>query len=370
MNVLQRRPWDRRAPVILEICDLPEDVSRRHIVSHRVVEPESGIAAPGDDRATPERFLTDDRTLTIFRDASIVAEYGLIVLPGGILVEDSLLKVRKKVRLGKLNRRRRRLVVNSPVFCMKVYSNYYHFWRECLVPMLMLRENEVLELGDLTIAITRPLEDWQEKALRCLVPEGTRLLRVDSNAEIRAKLAVLPSVHRSTAFSPRVVEDLRSLVDQLIADREIEQSRSAVARDSVGLYISRQRATRRRPTNEKLLIASLERRGISAVVLEELDPRDGLALFKNARLVIGQHGAGLTNMIASPGAASVLELHSVDASVAPNHYRALAASLGLNYTGFSGPAEDYNADLELPVPAILDWVDRCILDPTADHQGG
>ncbi|CAA2145383.1 glycosyltransferase family 61 protein [Methylobacterium bullatum] len=67
-------------------------------------------------------------------------------------------------------------------------------------------------------------------------------------------------------------------------------------------YISRRDSTRRSMTNEADFERALSERGITPIVLSELGLLEKINLFRNAELVIGAHGAGLSHLIfAKPG---------------------------------------------------------------------
>lgn len=96
------------------------------------------------------------------------------------------------------------------------------------------------------------------------------------------------------------------------------------------IYISRAGASRRRLANEEELLPVLERYGISCLRLEDLSFPDQVRLFSGARLIVGLHGAGLTNaMWMSPGTA-MLELR-FRGDAHNNCYFSLAAALDLDY---------------------------------------
>jgi hypothetical protein len=343
---------------IVSVAALPRSIETRHVLSHRIVESATTVTTAGPGGIGCEVHDSDSRTITVFRDAEVYPKYGLVVVGGEALVQESLLKIQRKFETGKLQLPKRRKRVSTPVFGLKLSSNYYHFWRECVVPMLLLREPEVLGLGELTVTVTSPLAPWQQQVLEQLLPDGARLLQVEKDVRIQSPLTVVPSVYRTRVLSPEVVARLRSIVQQVAGSRMPLAPYSDGSGTLRAIYISRRSASRRRPTNEHLLLDGLRARGVPAVTLEAMDPRDGLALFADAEIVIGQHGAGLTNLIGCRGPTSVLEIFGVplDGS-APSHYRALTGSLGFNYSAVSGGAKTNAADVELPVSDILDWID-------------
>ena len=110
------------------------------------------------------------------------------------------------------------------------------------------------------------------------------------------------------------------------------------------LYITRQDAAFRRLLNEDAVLALLERHGFVAVELGRLQFAQQLALFREADLVIGVHGAGLSHVVNMSPAKGLLEI------LHPRRfwptYRALAARGGLHYAFVVGedPGRDTIGD--------------------------
>jgi hypothetical protein len=95
------------------------------------------------------------------------------------------------------------------------------------------------------------------------------------------------------------------------------------------IYIARTDATRRPLLNEAELIDLLERRGVSIIVPGTLPLTRQIALFRRARLVIGPHGAGLTNIAFCEPGSHVYELLC---SQYPNvSFNRIAQTTGVNY---------------------------------------
>jgi hypothetical protein len=73
------------------------------------------------------------------------------------------------------------------------------------------------------------------------------------------------------------------------------------------IYISREKARRRRITNEAALWAELEKRGFKKIHLEDLSWSEQIALFERAKVVVAPHGAGLANLVFCPAGTRVVE---------------------------------------------------------------
>jgi capsular polysaccharide biosynthesis protein len=76
------------------------------------------------------------------------------------------------------------------------------------------------------------------------------------------------------------------------------------------IYISRGKARRRRVTNEEAVFELLKAKGFEKVVLEDLQLRDQVKLFQEARVVVASHGAGLSNSMFMQKGQTIIELKS------------------------------------------------------------
>lgn len=103
------------------------------------------------------------------------------------------------------------------------------------------------------------------------------------------------------------------------------------------IYLTRERARRRRVVNEAELWAGLEARGFVKVALEELGWAEQIAVCREARVVVAPHGAGLANLVFCAPGTRVAELAG-RSYFNPVFWR-LAALGGLDYRAVVAPGE-------------------------------
>ena len=123
-------------------------------------------------------------------------------------------------------------------------------------------------------------------------------------------------------------------------------------------YISRARAKSRRVSNEEQLLPMLKSFGIEIVHAEAMPIAEQAALFRNARLIVSPHGAGLSNMLFSRRT-SIVELYPnglVDDGDLPVHFFGLAESLGHShhavFHGGTRSGSEFKADVARTAAAI------------------
>jgi hypothetical protein len=167
-----------------------------------------------------------------------------------------------------------------------------------------------------------PAIDW---AVRSRPHDGITLALPGMNAFRTASIELLghaevPKLHlvpHHHFYFPRVshAEFLTEIMPfgiSYAARSTFERLRSAVDRSiapkAQAVYVARTDATRRVAINEQELVHALTAEGVYAIVPGSLPFAEQIALFKQADVVIGPHGAGLTNTVFCKPGAIVYEL--------------------------------------------------------------
>ena len=115
------------------------------------------------------------------------------------------------------------------------------------------------------------------------------------------------------------------------------------------LYVARTDAQSRVMRNEGTVIEEMRHRGYEIVIPGSLSFTEQVQLFRSARLVVGPHGAGLTNIIFCEPGATVYEL--VPAGYTNSCFCNLAMVCGLQYWADAFASA---SDAAQP-PNIRDW---------------
>ena len=122
------------------------------------------------------------------------------------------------------------------------------------------------------------------------------------------------------------------------------------------IYITRGKARRRRISNEETVFELLKKKGFEKIVLEDLQLKEQVKLFQEARVVVASHGAGLTNSMFMQKGQTIIELKSDN-----NRYWcffSLARVFGLKYyyslnKGSSANHRDANITVDIDRLKIL-----------------
>jgi hypothetical protein len=200
----------------------------------------------------------------------------------------------------------------------RVYDNYSH-WFTAHMPKLLWLKKEGL-LGDV-------------------------LLPPDPSSVIRDSLRLLGiDVADFGTYEPGTVLDVEQLTI-LGTDRfrpELLQSvrdafwTPAPAPPARKIFVSREKAERRRLLNEAEVWPLLEQAGFERVVMEDLSFAEQVGLMRETAILFAMHGAGLTNMMFCGPETHVVEIADLGFPN-PNFY-AVASALGHHYWLLSGTA--------------------------------
>jgi hypothetical protein len=128
------------------------------------------------------------------------------------------------------------------------------------------------------------------------------------------------------------------------------------------VYISRSYVRRRRLCNEAHVEKVMADRGFAVYHLEELPLWHQVALFRNASLFVGPHGAGLSHLAFAGQGAKVVELFPAKAvrSIYSLRlcYARLSALRGLEHTLWVEEEDRRSGDWTVNLPAYTSFIDR------------
>lgn len=229
------------------------------------------------------------------------------------------------------------------------YRNYYHWLIQCVFPA-WLRERSSVHND--ALFLTPPLNSMHR--------QSWPFSRIAESSHYEAPADTMLSVPRAIiipdAFQPgaRNPSPLLSYFGQEIA----EQTPCANKAGPDAIYISRRDSIRRPVSNESEVERALAELGFSVITLSELAFQEQVRLFRNARLVVAPHGAGLANVIFCPPGARVIELMP---SVRDNRcFERLSAVCGLRHEVKLILASSENTSMEWRVDThrLVDTIGR------------
>jgi capsular polysaccharide biosynthesis protein len=195
------------------------------------------------------------------------------------------------------------------------WNNYYHWTIECLprIRLLEMYADDYGEYPDLLVPSDRP--SWMEETIERINYDG-RVVSWDGDIAHIDRL-VVPS------FPDPTSEECRWLRNRMRSSSKFG--------DEERIFISRTDASVRQIENLDEITPILKKYGFEKYILGNMNVNEQIDLFANSEVVIGPHGAGLSNIIYSDNL-SVVELFG---EKEVGSYSRLASLLNHEYTPIS-----------------------------------
>jgi hypothetical protein len=173
-------------------------------------------------------------------------------------------------------------------------KNYFH-WLFDVLPRIALLEAANTQWDALYVDQSHEFqrESWSRLGLSGDVIDASRF-----NSAHSAEL-VVPSAPSTSGVMPRWACDwLRSRLGSNLGPSNTGRR----------LYVSRAKVGTGMIDNEDSVRACLEKRDFTTVNCEDLPMKEQIALFSQAEVVLGPHGAGLSNVLFAPSNCTLIEL--------------------------------------------------------------
>lgn len=229
------------------------------------------------------------------------------------------------------------------VFVLGGSANHYHLLIDFLPRLYFFKLRP--ELGDLQIVIDAEVTTAQQDLIRSI------LRRLGAPAP--RFTAVGPGVHAlQNAMVPSGVSR-RSAV--AIWTRHFQPVNHATAGGPRRLFVMRNGVSRRHLLNQEQVASRLQQSGFACVDPGGLSLEEQIELFAGARLIVGAHGAALTNVLFAPPGAVLFELY---VNVLQSHFGVLAAAKRIRHyacagTSAGGGQGDHNDDFTIDPNALM-----------------
>ncbi|WP_160163641.1 glycosyltransferase family 61 protein [Natrinema versiforme] len=165
------------------------------------------------------------------------------------------------------------------------WNNYYHWTVECLIRIRLLERYAAATGEAPPILVPETMTPWMVESLELMDYAGP-VIKWDGSI-IGVETLIMPTYPDPI---PSECFWLRDRMRSNIGSPDI-------ANGSDRIYISREDATVRDVRNKDRLQMTLDRYGFDTYILSELSVEEQVGLFATADVIVGPHGAGLTNCI-------------------------------------------------------------------------
>jgi capsular polysaccharide biosynthesis protein len=299
--------------------------------------------------------------IAVFTDATVAAS-GVVLSSDGRVVLESLIGTDHWDSFGdfirctetcelKITTRRvslRRRFSGAPCVLMKqAYdANYGHWLIDCLPCLAAIAA--FFDLSTCRFIVSKHDGRMQDIYFDTLAACGIGREQIDliswEHIHIDTLIYPLPMTRHPWVKSPAIVEFLEG-ISARTASSSLGPSR---------IYVSRNKGRTRRLLNEDALLDILRLNGFEIVYPESLSFTDQVRKFRDAEIVVGNCGAGLTNVVFCPRGIIVLALTTE--AMQDDFFWDLVALKDGTYVSLHGPANckgpDLHSDFTIDIPTF------------------
>lgn len=187
-----------------------------------------------------------------------------------------------------------RKLTGSYVLPSSAPQGYFHWLVEYLPNISLLRDGD----SGQTLLMPPLNHRWQTESLSAVGVAEAEFVELDGHTHVSGELTFADRIMLDECHvAPAIVPFFRDLH---------ERYRSGARRR---LFVSRAAAARRNVTNEDAILERLTPLGFERVEAEALSFAEQISLFTDAEIVVGPHGAGLTNAVFCAPGTIVVELN-------------------------------------------------------------
>ncbi|MCS7188988.1 MAG: glycosyltransferase family 61 protein [Bacteroidia bacterium] len=174
-------------------------------------------------------------------------------------------------------------------------NNYTHWFADCLPRLL-----SVERYTELPILLPEEYQPFTRESLRAL---GVKKL-------IPLKRNLLYSVRRLVLPHMPALDSLANSYAQLQYFRQVFLSQWGGTPQGKRIYLSREKATRRKVVNEGEILPILEKYGFMVIRAEEFSFAEQVRIFSQANVLLALHGSGHMNLLWMPSGSKIIEVLS------------------------------------------------------------
>lgn len=267
--------------------------------------------------------------LVCIPDASTLG--GFVKLPSGEFLNESDWRARDFLAsdISRSRFRRHKLHLDGDCYFLDIlFSANYAHWLSDELPRLA---SALPCLPPSTrFIVSDPIQQFKSESLAALGITSDRLVPVKGYYETRCERLWYVTPANDMVWNPKVLDQVKD------ASLRLYGNGGEPASDRI--FVSRNNVRLKRLANEDDLLPVIKSHGFSVVRPEQMSFAQQVATFSKARVVLGAHGAGFTNLLFCPQA-RLLELQ--DALFAPRiWYWKWGAMLGHGYYTMAGPVTE------------------------------
>jgi len=261
------------------------EVDRQHIFGRRTISVDAAMLELPNAR-------------TGFSGSSVVTEDGTLLQDLGATRFSQTPRLAPFLHIGNVPKPRKLSGSIGVLSRFQSGRNFYHMLAEC-IPRLRVFEQLGIEPDFYYAPFSQ--RKFCRELLELFGLRSDRVIEEGRYAHVQAK----------QLFTPIHDQHLTPAAAAYMFEKMASQPWAKVGASNKRIYISRSQRAVRHVVNEAELVRTLKRHGFTCYHLETMSIREQVELFQQAEIIIGPHGAGLSNAVFSVPGTPVIELATV-----------------------------------------------------------
>jgi len=223
---------------------------------------------------------------------------------------------------------------------------------------------------DTKFIVPENIAGWKIESLNAIGIDQARLVPLAQHVETECESLWFATILGSMQWF-HTSPDIAQGVSQKLIDYAAKQLSERDCSDlplSEYIFISRKGVPNNRLVNEAELTKVLDKLGFEIVLMENYNISQQVEIIKNASVVVGAHGAGLTNVMFAKPSAIMVELQD-DSYLCPRPwYWKLANCYGCNYKTIIGQTTKYEDVVKVEFYVDPDFFEMALTDLCASKH--
>lgn len=181
-------------------------------------------------------------------------------------------------------------------------GNYYHWIVDLLPRLLLIKKLQLNDFAERMIILHTPPKRYENDVLSLIGVEQRKIIRINAFETVKVKeLIVADYVNCGELFPVWKKELLTEFKNSVIRSSSTNFTK---------IYLLRGKQKIRQLIGEERLISILKRCGFEIVDMQVLNVTEQIKIISSAQIVVGLHGAALTNTIFCKDGTRVIEIRS------------------------------------------------------------
>ena len=227
-------------------------------------------------------------------------------------------------------------------------ENYFHFLCDILPKIWLL--NTKVNINEIDFFLVNKRIKWQTNILNSLGINNNKIISAKNNRHIHAEKVL--SVTHPWYFSGYIQEQVSNLPSWIIYELRNNFLKKTSPKKNLKIFLDRSgsKFNHLKLINNQDVINFLKTKGYIILKPETLSLKDQVEIFNNANIIIGAHGAALTNIIFCEQKTNIIEI--IPSSHPSKKCERISKVLNLNY--FRLVTEDTKNDTNFPFYINID----------------